>query len=263
MRTMVWTLLTVLVAFGTFGYCAEPAFNAVYSGFPSDKPVRCGDVYILGRQSPERVSELLARVDLKADRAWVDTVELSEPYEVSLGYQRYQYCHAGRLITYQTSVKFMAKHGTTYTVRGEQELAAILNRPVTGLISNRVAEQQVVQNRRQVSTASEASRRDQTSVAACVATKVLKDPEMRLYGYSIADPIALTKYAESFLRGSNLKVDKTEIDKTTGEFCVYFKGEIPVESRFRAFVTGDSASFAEGGFYLGREILLKYPIAAR
>jgi hypothetical protein len=260
---MIGTLLIFLGAHGTFGYCSEPAFNTVYSGFPSAKPVRLGDVYILGRQNPELVSELLVHVDLKADHAWVDKSELPMPYEVSLGFQCYQYCYAGRWITYQTSVRLVAKQGMLSSIKGEQELAAILNRPVTGLISNRIAEQQVVQNRRQVSAASEAARRDQTSVAVCVATKMLTDPEIRFYGYSIGDPNSLIKYAESFVSGSNLKVDKAEMDKTTGEFCIRFKGEIPVESRFRSFLMGDAASFAEGGLYLGREIILKYPIAVR
>lgn len=218
---------------------------------------RPGNVYLLGGQRPQVVVELLAKLNLKADNAWVSTRPLDPKYNLTLAAQSWWVYGSRGWVLSPTSIVF-ASDGYTIAVEGEQELPAIVNRPLSGQRSQRDADQQVVQMRRQLSRALETSRSEGREVAACVAVRVLKDPTIRFSGYAVTHPEATARYAASLVESTGLKLDSFAEDEKTGAFVVRFKGEVLVESRFRYLREGDATSFADSGFYLGKEFTFRY-----
>src|SRR5438046_1330350 len=127
-------MVVVIVAVSNRGLLAdEHGGNTYHCHFAEVKALKPGQVYRLSGSQPQFVCDLLTHVDLKTDRAWVDHASCTDPYRNVIVSTQYCVCGDRSMAPRQTEIALCADTASLASVKGDQELPAIVNRPLTGL----------------------------------------------------------------------------------------------------------------------------------
>lgn len=222
--------------------------------------VALGEVYVIDAQTPSQsVTALLHTTSLNGSSSWVQSSPVKVASVVPLSTTRFAICLNGCWRWHESTVELLGTEGTIREIRGTNELPDILNRPLTGSLSNRSQEVRIVQMRQQISQAI-ADCRDQQRVFVCVKIQTLVDPQFRVKGYSSIEQMKSDTYACA--KKLNLTPSEPEGPDKEGTYRIRLKGEVISHATFQRLRDTEPRLGTERIFYLAEKAPASISIAS-
>jgi hypothetical protein len=211
-----------------------------------------GEVYVFDGQIPlQPVAGLLSGMNLNGTSSWVRSTLIKEACIVPLYTTRSAICSNGCWQWYESTIELVGSEGTVREIKGANELPDILNRPLTGSISNRLQEVRIVQMRQQLSQAI-SDCREQQLVVVCVRLQTLVDPQFRFKGYMSSEQVKAA--AIPCAKKLGLTLGEPEGPDKEGIYRIQLKGEISSHASFQILQDGEPRFGTDRLFYLARKV---------
>jgi len=141
--------------------------------------------------------------------------------------------------------------GTRVSVRGANELAEVVNRPLTGLGVNRTRESRIVQLRHQLSDSISRSEALGTNVKVCIGQTIVCDPKFAVLGFPDKD--AVISDITRLLKDTPLTIEAVIAADETGSYLVETSGCFVLETEYRNLHESSPPSAFARSFYLGEK----------